>query len=146
MIEICERKRAPIFQEVQPDHARDIGKRSVAIVYVENIPLVTAPTTIGANQLVNRAPSLFVAVRWLSLFRRIGDHLPPEETIQVFIVVFARGAADHAIDDVEIGKAVVIKIPGVARPRPAPDSDAGSARCILESESTSAISRSISKK
>src|SRR5258708_16401292 len=145
MIEICESKRAPIFQEVQPDHARDIGKRSVAIVHVENIPLIPAPATIGADQLINRAPSLFVVVRRLSLFRRIGDHLPPEKTVQVFIVVFARGTADHAIADIEIGKTVMIKIPGVARPRPAPDPDAGRARCILESESTSAISRSMSK-
>src|SRR6266481_2252239 len=38
----------------------------------------------------------------------------------------------------------MIKIPGVARPRPSPDSDAGSALCIFESRST-AIPRYVAK-
>src|ERR1700674_264372 len=139
MIEVRQRKRTSIFQKVESYHARNIGERSVAIVRVENISLVTAPRAIGADQFVNRAPSLLVILRRLRFVRRIGNYLPPEKTVEVFV----RGAGDHAIDDVEIGKTIMIKIPGVARPRPAPDSNAGSAGCILES--TAAISRHISK-
>src|SRR4029077_18055242 len=78
MIEIRKRERAPIFQQVQPYHTRDIGKRSITIVRVENISLVPAARAIGADQLVYRAPSLFVIVRRLSLVRRIPNHLTPE--------------------------------------------------------------------
>src|SRR5713226_2892813 len=111
MIEIRECERTPIFQKVQPYHARDIGECSIAIVRVENISLVPAPRAICAEQLVNRAPSVFVVLRGLSLVRRIGNHLPPEKTVQVF--VFARGAAYHAIGDVEVEKTIMIKVPGV---------------------------------
>ena len=83
MIEIGERKCPPVFQKVQPHHARNIGERSIAVVRVENISLVSAPRAIRADQLVNRAPSLFVVVRRLGLVGRIGNHLPPEEAIQV---------------------------------------------------------------
>jgi hypothetical protein len=61
VIEIGEGKRAPVFQKIQPDDARNVGERSVAIVRVENISLVAAPGAISSDQFVNRAPSLFVS-------------------------------------------------------------------------------------
>src|SRR2546427_5891312 len=49
-----------------------------------------------------------------------------EKTIEVF----ARSTRDHSIGDVKIGKTIVIKIPGIARPRPAahPNADRKSTR------------------
>ena len=137
MIEIGQGKRPSIFQEVQPDHRRNIGERTIAVVRVENISLVTAPRAIGSDQLINRAPSLLVVVRGGGRIRGIGNHLAPEKAVEIL----ARGAGHHAVGDVEIGKAVMIEIPGVARPRPAPDPDTGRAGRILES--AAAISRDI---
>ena len=67
-----------------PTSARNIGKRSIPIVRVENISLIPAPGAVGANQFVDRAPSLLVIVRWLGLVRRIGNYLPPEKTVEIF--------------------------------------------------------------
>src|SRR5580658_77276 len=148
MIEIRERKRASVFQKVEPYHARNVGERSIAVVGIENISFVPAPRAIRPDQFVNRAPALFVVVRRLGFVRRIGNHLPPEKAVQVFVLVFGhfffgQGTANHAVCDVKIGETVVIKIPGIARPRPAPDPDPGNAGCIFESENAAAVSRKL---
>ena len=62
MIEIGESEGAAIFEEVESHRAGDIGERSVPIVRVENISLETAPGTVGADEFVDRVPSLLVFV------------------------------------------------------------------------------------
>ena len=69
VIEISQCKRPAIFDEIETHRAGDIGECSIAIVGVENIALVTAPGAIGANQFVDRIPSLLVVVRGLGLCR-----------------------------------------------------------------------------
>src|SRR5579864_483184 len=119
MIEIGESKRPSVFDEVQASDRRNVRKCCVPIVRVKNIPFVTAPGAVGANQFVDGVPSLLVVARSARLIRRICDHLPPEEAIEIR----ARRAGYHAIDDVKILKTVVIEIKRIARPRPPSHSD-----------------------
>src|SRR5260370_1096507 len=65
-------------------------------------------------------------MRELRLVGRIGNYLSPEETVQVL----ARRAGNHAIRNVEIGKAVVVEIKCVTRPWPAGHSNPGGSRCV----------------
>src|SRR5207253_6480578 len=87
---------------------------SVSVVCEENITLESAPGGIGADEFINGAPALFILRSELGFHGRISNHLPPKETVQVV----TRGTRDHAIRDVKIGKGVMVKIPGVAAPRP----------------------------
>ena len=110
------------------------------IARIEDIALVAAPGVVGADQLVDGVPSLFIILQWLGCIGRVGHHLPPEETVEVGIVqIWACYAGNHSIDDVKIGKAVMVEIPGVARPRPSAHSNAARRGGILE-RSVAAIS------
>jgi len=63
VVNICERKRTAVFDEVQPCSGRHTRERSVAVVGIKNIPLVPAPGGVSANQFVDCRPALFVLVR-----------------------------------------------------------------------------------
>ena len=138
MIEIGESKGATILDKIQTNCAGNIGKCSVSIVSVENISFVPAPCAVGANQFVDGVPSLFVVGRKSGLFRRVSNDLPPEETVQIF----ARRPCDHAVRDIKVGEAVVIKIPGIARPRPAAHANASERGSALERASRGDATRS----
>ena len=128
MIEIGERKCPTILHKVQAHGAGYVRKCAVTVICVKHIALKPTPSAVGADQFVNSVPSLFVVVRRLGFVGRIGNHLAPEKTIEVF----ARSTRDHSIGDVKIGKTIVIKIPGIARPRPAAHPNASGATCIVE--------------
>ena len=115
VIEIGERERSAILQKIEAHRARDIGKRAIAVVGVEHVSFVAAPTVVGANQFVHHAPALFVAMRRLRFFRRIGNHLPPKIAVQIV----SEWAGDHAVYYIQVRKSVVVEIPGIARPGPA---------------------------
>ena len=63
VVNICERKRTAVFDEVQPCSGRHIRECSVAVVGIQNVPLVAAPGRVTANQFVDGHPALFVLVR-----------------------------------------------------------------------------------
>ena len=132
VIEIGEGERAPVFEKVQTHDARDIGKCSIAVVGVENIALVAAPGAVGADQFVDRAPSLFVIVRWLGSSGRLSDYLAPEETVEVFVV--GCGAAHHTVGDVEIGESLMIEVPGSRSTRPSGRSPTPAATRVASSK------------
>src|ERR1700692_761548 len=60
MIKVRKREGAAVFHKIQTDCARNIRESAVAVIRVKDIALVAAPRAIGANQLVDRAPSLFI--------------------------------------------------------------------------------------
>ena len=60
LIEIGEGKRSAILEEIQPYCAGNVGKCSIPIVRIENIPLEAAPGAVGPNEFVDGTPSLFV--------------------------------------------------------------------------------------
>ena len=120
VIEIGERERSAVFDEVHAHRGRDVGKCSIPIVGIENISLVTAPGAVRTDQFVDGIPSLLVFVRRRGFVGRISHDLPPEKTVQIL----ARRARDHSVGDIEIGKTVMIEIECVARPRPAAHSGA----------------------
>ena len=68
MIEVGQGERAAVLQEIEIHRAGNIGKCSIAIVGVKDVALVAAPGVVGADQLVDGVPSLFVirATAWLS--------------------------------------------------------------------------------
>ena len=84
VIEIGQGERAAVFQKIEIHGAGNIGKCSVAIVRVEDVALVAAPGVVGADQFIDRVPSLFVIRGRLGGIGRIGHHLAPEETVQIF--------------------------------------------------------------
>src|SRR5882762_9693314 len=95
------------------------------IVRIEDIALVAAPGAIGTEEFVERAPSLLV---FGGRFRSAGgvcNDLAPEKAVEVVSWRAVIGSGDHAVGDIEIGKAVVIEIPGVAGPSPAAHFDSG---------------------
>ena len=110
MIEVRKRKRPAVLEKVETHGTGNVGERSIVVVRIENISLEAAPCAVGANEFVNRVPSLFVIVRRLRLVGRLCNHLPPEKTVQVF----ARRTGYHAIGNVEISKSIVIEVPRVA--------------------------------
>ena len=113
MIEVGQRERPAVLQEIETNRAGNIGKRAIAIVRVEDVALVAAPGVVGADEFVDarsiparsrakaslRSGELATTCRQKKLFRSSRER-----------------ARDHAVGDVEIGKAVVIEIPGIARP------------------------------
>ena len=117
MIEIGQSKASPILDEIEPGDAGDVRESSVAIIQIKNIPFKAAPGAVRANQFVDGVPTQLVGARRLGALRRIGDHLPPEKTIEIF----AAGAGDHAVGNIKIRETVVIEIPRVAGPGPAAD-------------------------
>ena len=98
------------------------------IVRVENIPLTSVPRVVRPDQFIDGIPSLFVIWGRGGLERRLRHHLPPEKAFKVFCV----RARNHAVGDVEIRVAIVIKIPGIAGPGPAAYLRACSPAGILE--------------
>src|SRR5579863_212486 len=130
VVKIGERESAAILDKIQTHRAGNIGKRAIPIVGVEHIPLISAPGRVRANEFVDRAPSLFIVVRQPGFVWRIGYYLPPKETVQILV----RRTRDHAIRNVKIREAVVVKIPSVARPRPAAIAYSGGNSCVFEGE------------
>ena len=128
MVEVAEGKCPPILRKIQADGPGHIGKSSVSVVCEENITLESAPGGIGADEFINGAPALFILRSELGFHGRISNHLPPKETVQVV----TRGTRDHAIRDVKIGKGVMVKIPGVAAPRPTSHFDSGGSARIAK--------------
>ena len=128
MVEVRQRKRSPILNKVHADNSGYVAECSIAIVGIENIALVTAPSTVRTDQLVNYVPSLLIIVGGLDLAGRIGNHLPPKETVEIV----SCQSRDHTVGDVEVEKAVVVKIPGVTRARPTSKVDDGGAGSILK--------------
>ena len=115
MIKVGQRERTAVFDEVYSHGPGDIGKGSIAIVGVENVSFVAAPGSIRPDQFIESVPSLLVVLRGLRFGRGVRNHLPPEKTVQVS----SRWSRHHAIGNVQVGKTVMIEIPGIARPRPA---------------------------
>src|ERR1700739_2938752 len=124
-MEIRKSARSSILDEIQAEDAGHIRKCAVAVVDVENVALVAAPCVIRTDGFVDGSPALLVVIRGARLVGRFGDDLAPEKTVEVV----ARPSGDHAIEAVEIGEAVMVEIPRVARPSPPPDADAGGVRC-----------------
>ena len=110
MIEIGEREGAAILDEIKPHHGGGVRKRSIAIVHIKDIALVTAPGAVGADKFVNRVPSLLVLFGSARFIRRIGNDLSPEKAVEIR----AQGTRHHAVGDEEIGEAIVIKVERVA--------------------------------
>src|SRR5580692_9599694 len=132
VIEICQCERPSILEKVQAQNARYIRKRSVPIVCIEYVPLEPAPGAVSADQFVQRVPSLFIIMRRRRNAGRIGNHLPPKKAVQVFHLGWTRWARDHTVRDVKIRESVVIKIPRVARPRPASHCSSRGSACVLK--------------
>src|SRR5271157_5007572 len=84
------------------------------MVDVDYVALIAAPGVIGTDQFIDGVPALFIVLRWLGGVGGIGDNLPPEEAVEVV----PDWAGNHSVGDVEIGKTIVIEIPGIAGPRP----------------------------
>ena len=129
MIEVAEGECSPILRKIQADGPGYIGKSPIPVVGVENITLESAPSAIGADELINSAPALFIVRSELNVRRRIGNHLPPKETVQVV----TRGTCDHAVGDVKIGETIMVKIPGVRAPRPTSHFDSSGSAGIAKS-------------
>src|SRR6266849_404606 len=128
LVNIAECEGSAVFDEVQPNGCRYVGECAVAIIQVKNISLESTPGAIGAYELVDGIPALLVIMFRLRVCRRIGDHLAPKETVQVF----ASGSRNHAVGNVKVRESIMIKIPGVARPRPAPHRGPSARPVILE--------------
>ena len=81
LIEVRQRERAAVFEKIEIHGTGDIGKRSIAIVRVEDVSLVAAPGVVGADQFIDGVPPLLVILGRLRAIGRIGYHLAPEKAI-----------------------------------------------------------------
>ncbi len=79
--------------------------------------------------MVHRIPALLVVLGWLGFIGRFGNHLPPEKAVQVL----ADWSGDHAVGDIKICEAVMVEVPGVARPGPSAVSNLRQQRGIFKS-------------
>src|SRR5207249_9638283 len=50
VVNISQRKRTTVIEKIQSNNARNFGKRIVAIVGKENVPLKTIPRRVGSNR------------------------------------------------------------------------------------------------
>src|SRR5579864_1097244 len=62
-IEVGERKRSAVVSKIQSHHARNIGKRAIAIVGKKNVPFVTVPGRVRTDEFIDRAPPALIARR-----------------------------------------------------------------------------------
>src|SRR5207249_9525913 len=115
VVNISQRKRTTFIEKIQSNNARNFGKRIVAIVGKENVPLKAIPRRVGSNEFVDRVPSSFVIGRRTGILRRLGHYLPPKEAGDVR----PTGARNIAIRNIEVSVAIVVKVPGIGRPSPA---------------------------
>src|SRR5579863_165169 len=91
-----------------------MSERSVAIVHEEGVPLIAIPGAIRADELVDGVPAFLVRRRGIRTGRRLGNDLPPEESLQVV----TDGTGNHPGGDIKVGVAIVVKVPRGARPSP----------------------------
>src|SRR5258708_688886 len=85
VVEVSERECPAILDKIHAYRARDVGKRSIPVVRIEDIAFVSAPRPIRADEFVKRVPTLFVGRRRFGFDWRIGHHLPPEKAVQVIV-------------------------------------------------------------
>ena len=128
MVQVGEYKRAAVVGKIQTDRARDFRERAVVVVGVENVSLTTTPGGVRTDEFIDGVPSPLVVQRRGCIAWRFRYHLPPEETGKVARV----RPGNIAVGNVEVGVAVVVKIPGVGGPRPAPHFDARLRAYVLE--------------
>ncbi len=124
LIEVGESKRSAILEKVQPHRAGNVGKCSIPIIRVKNIALEAAPGAVGPNEFVDGTPSLLVIMGGLWPDPANWQPLAARKNCSGL----RASPGNHAIRNVEIGKAVVIEIKSVARPRPAAYPDSGRSR------------------
>src|SRR5271157_3351603 len=63
VINVGQHEAAAVIDKIQTDYAGNFGERAIPVVQKEDIPLEAIPGGIRADQLVNRVPSTFVALR-----------------------------------------------------------------------------------
>ena len=60
MVQIGQHEGSTVIWKIQFHCPGDIGKRTVAFVPIEQISLSAAPRRIGADELIDRIPSLLI--------------------------------------------------------------------------------------
>ena len=118
-IEITQRERTTILNEIEANSPGDIAESAIAVVRKEDVSFIPAPSSIRAKQFVNCVPSLLVSGRRLCVQRGLRHYLPPEEAVKVVLET----TRHHPIRRIEVGKAIMIEVPGVTRPRPSANAD-----------------------
>src|SRR5579871_732163 len=89
---------------------------------------MTVPRRVGTDKFVDCSPTAFVVCRRSGVGWRFGNDLAPEETRDVPV----SSAGNVTVRDIQIGITIMIKVPCVGRPRPAPHLDTGLYRNVLE--------------
>ena len=91
-----------------------MSERSVAVVHEEDVPLISIPGAIRADELVDGVPAFLVRRRGIRAGRRLGNDLAPEESLQVV----TDRTGNHPGGDIKVGLAIVVKVPRGTRPSP----------------------------
>ena len=112
-VDVERREGSSVLIEIESERARDLVEASVSVVAQEHVPLMAGDRSVN-QQLIHRAPGIVIRRAGRARERRTGDHLPPEESLEVFA-----GSRQHPVDDVEILPTVVIEIERIRAPRPA---------------------------
>src|SRR5437764_4243696 len=115
MVKVRQCKSPAVIGEVNSSEPRYVGKSAVAIVAVGNVPLVTAPRSIGTNEFVDRVPAVFVIGRGRKFCRRVADYLSPEKTRKINLLA----AGNVSVRNMNVRMAVMVEIPRIRRPSPA---------------------------
>ena len=117
-VEVEDGEGAAVLVEVESALSRDLVEAAVAVVAQQDVALVAGLRPVPHQQPVGRPPRVVVRRAELARERRSRRHLAPEEAVDVD-VLFACGAREHAVHDVEILEAVVVEVERVGGPGPA---------------------------
>ena len=98
-----------------PTAPRDFRERAVLVVRVENISFGTVPGCVRPDQFIDGVPSLLIVRRRV----RSSAAISPRPGARRSWKGRAGRPGDVAVRDVQVGIAVVVKVPGIGRPGPA---------------------------
>src|SRR5580700_947679 len=60
VVEVGEREGSAIVGKVQSRNARDVGKRTIVVIHVENVSLIAIPRGVRSDQLIDGVPPQLV--------------------------------------------------------------------------------------
>src|SRR5579883_403412 len=113
-VEIRKSHGAAVFQKIHGRGSGNIREGAIAVVEIEQISFVATPSGIRANQFVDGIPALLIRGAWGGTQGRLRHDLAPEKAVEIIL----ERPGNHAIGDVNFGKAVMVQVPGVAGPGP----------------------------
>ena len=86
LVQVGECERAAVVRKVEAGNAGDVGEGPIIIIAIENVPFVSVPRTVGADEFVDGVPAALVRQGRESIFWGPGNYLAPKKAREILYV------------------------------------------------------------